>query len=426
MKNRLNLDFSLSTNKERAEFISKYIPTLQSPTESELSTMADYILWGVDPVTLKNPTQDKSIELNSKWSPKEIDSLDELKESPTFNEAQISTLPLKTKKEVFSREEARAHATPFILEKLEILWREIDSLELLLNFYELANGRRTEIRPSLLSRFSPEEIAQIQSNAALTQYAYLKKRHLLVEKRREQYTFKDSYSSLITRSTPLIYSEPEPLIIAALPCGLKTQSQLAASIFPLNRLPTPSDFTSIPPSLLNSFLSQPSTSFIINFQNPDHLYSIFQDYIESYESLEAAPSDSYIPSILNTLHYYISIARLDPMHHDILRMKIQKITNYDIASYINKTYNKTYNSNYISTIFTKKILTSIADAALIHSQTIQNIYKPSSFKTCKGCGRTLLINNHNFIKKSNSKDGFSSKCKECEKLRRLKYGTKNQ
>jgi hypothetical protein len=53
--NRLNLDFSLVTNEERAEFLEQYLLQPQfikePPNEDELETMANYLLWGKNPKT---------------------------------------------------------------------------------------------------------------------------------------------------------------------------------------------------------------------------------------------------------------------------------------------------------------------------------------------------------------------------------------
>lgn len=84
--NRLKLDFSLQTNAERNEFLEKYLqsPIFEKapPTEDELSTMADYILWGKDPVTGKNAKQE-GIALSTKhgtWDDSPIESLEQLLE----------------------------------------------------------------------------------------------------------------------------------------------------------------------------------------------------------------------------------------------------------------------------------------------------------------------------------------------------------
>ena len=49
-QNRLHLDFSLTTQEERRNFLDTYLQQKQfidrPPSEDELSTMADYLLWG--------------------------------------------------------------------------------------------------------------------------------------------------------------------------------------------------------------------------------------------------------------------------------------------------------------------------------------------------------------------------------------------
>ena len=48
--NRLQLDFKLNTTDERAAFITEYLQQPQfikkPPTEDELETMGNYLLWG--------------------------------------------------------------------------------------------------------------------------------------------------------------------------------------------------------------------------------------------------------------------------------------------------------------------------------------------------------------------------------------------
>ena len=45
-KNRLNLNFSLTTDKERINFINDYLKNFNNPTNDELETIANYVLWG--------------------------------------------------------------------------------------------------------------------------------------------------------------------------------------------------------------------------------------------------------------------------------------------------------------------------------------------------------------------------------------------
>ena len=48
MGNRLKLNFELETAQERAQFIETYIVQFPDLTNSEASTIADYLLWGKD------------------------------------------------------------------------------------------------------------------------------------------------------------------------------------------------------------------------------------------------------------------------------------------------------------------------------------------------------------------------------------------
>ena len=236
-RNRLQLDFSLPTAEERQVFLTKYLDSLAfTPTSSELELMADYVLWGD-----KNAPQSEAIELETYWKKKEkkIESLDELRENPTFLETRLAS-PIATQKtrRVFSREEARALASPYVLAQLESLWREIDTLDLETRFYENFIGKTAKPpRASLLERFTPTEIEEIRECAiSLTEYAYLKKRKLLVEKRTEQYQWKDTYTPpLILRHVPETANEPSPppILSADIPVfPLNISTPITPKIFP--------------------------------------------------------------------------------------------------------------------------------------------------------------------------------------------------
>lgn len=170
---RLKLDFSLNTNLERAKFIDEYIKNSTITfTDDELEMMGNYILWGKAEDTGLSPVDEKFIEIetrNKTWTRTDIDSLDELMESPTFNENTLHPVeqtPLKKHREVFNREEERKKAPPYILEALENLWENIDIVELGINFYELKhNKRKNPPRPQLLNKFTEEEQTYIKEKA---------------------------------------------------------------------------------------------------------------------------------------------------------------------------------------------------------------------------------------------------------------------
>lgn len=169
LTNRLQLDFKLTTTEERTLFLCEYLQQPQfvkrPPTDEELETMGSYLLWGKDPITGLNAKQAGAVDIETKhgtWDKDgTIESLDGLLEQPTFNEAALSSLaatPTKTKREVFSRKEALAKCPTHLVDTFTALFRQIDELDLMINYYDLAHNRRKNPpRVELLNRFLPEE-----------------------------------------------------------------------------------------------------------------------------------------------------------------------------------------------------------------------------------------------------------------------------
>ena len=132
--NRLQLDFKLVTTDERAEFLNNYLlrPEFikKPPTEDELETMGNYLLWGKDPITGLNAKQAGLVDIETKhgtWDKNgNIESLEGLMESPTFNEASLLSMeaaaPIKVKREVFSRKEALAKCPDYLVETFKMLF----------------------------------------------------------------------------------------------------------------------------------------------------------------------------------------------------------------------------------------------------------------------------------------------------------------
>jgi hypothetical protein len=165
--------------------------------------MGNYILWGKDPETGLNSKQDKTVQLESRyktWDFQPEESFEALLESPNFNESMIKSADdpiIKPKRLVFSREEARELASPDVLAQLELLWVEIDELELTLNYYDLSHGKRqTDPREELLNRVNASRRDELKlKGELLKQHQYLKLRHYLVELRRDQFSFRDTYKN---------------------------------------------------------------------------------------------------------------------------------------------------------------------------------------------------------------------------------------
>lgn len=143
-KNRLHLNFQLESAEDRAQFVQEYLATLGfEPNEAELETISNYILWGKSQ-NGKNVQQNGEVELK-KWASTPVESLDALAETPGFSETSLRSLhepPARIQRTTFSRSRALEEAPPHLKQVFIDLFRQIDEIELELNYYELWVGKR--------------------------------------------------------------------------------------------------------------------------------------------------------------------------------------------------------------------------------------------------------------------------------------------
>ena len=431
-QNRLQLNFQLQTREERVDFVTEYLDTIHfTPTEAELDTISKYILWGKDSKTGLNGRQE-GLELETRhktWDAKAVESLDALIEAPGFSEATLRPLsdpPIKIARQTFSRTLARANAPDHVLQVLEDLWREIDEVEFLITVYDIQTGKRTsEPREALLNRI-PEDVQRTLRAKASTikPYAYLKLKHKLVELRNQQYTYKDCYAETHTLHGGPRIAEREDITfesdVPVLPLGVVAETPLSRKIFRSDRFPEPDDFTEEELLGVSTLLwtPRPKENLWFDFCDVDHLYALFS----LWEDTDAPNIFSNIQRLKETALVYKGLADLSPILEEILELKVRKVQNQEIAEIINRKYGKSYRANYISTLYCKKCLAQIAAAASEHRKVLENLFFPENFKKCKDCGRTLLLNEENFVRRIRSNDGFSPRCKKCEKIKRDKRG----
>ncbi len=431
--NRLKLDFSLETAQERKEFIDTYIVQFPDITPTEASTIADYLLWGK---TDEGVALGAGTGLKTKWTKVDTtESLDAVLENPALSNIQLYSLNdaivLKKGRDVFNRDEAREKAPDYLKKTFEDLWRMIDEIELEINFYEERVGKRDKPpRKELLDRFEDKEVELIRARSQkLNQYKYLKLRHRLKELRTEQFTIRDSYkgSFNITQS---IYSPKDRTFsfdcdVEVLPLGVK-EGEIGELIFDVGFDPGALNDKQL--YLINELIwdkrKLKEEKKIFDFRELDAVYQLYLFKEDLDDRLEQIEFDHLVENNLNrlldTLYFYESISDLNDIQKEILRLKEKKEKNVDIAGYINKKYGKNYTANYISTIFKQKIIVKINEAVKLHQDTIENCFFKENFKKCSDCGRILLLDGRNWVKKSRSKDGFQNRCKRCERENRKK------
>ena len=435
MANRLQLDFGIVESQERKKFVDEYITQPQflkkPPTEDELETMANYILWGKDEDGL-NCTQRKEIQIetrNKTWQRNDTESLDAIMESPTFNENQFkrpNEPQTKISRENFDRKKTLSECPEHLKPIFEDLFTRIDTLELAIHLYEFSHGRRKEPpRESLLKKFTEQEIEATKLKIEKwNQYKYLKNRHYIVELRREQFTLRDTYSApIMLKTTPEPAAEFEALDIDAeinvFPLGLISNTQTSHLLFKNPNELNPTTYTEEEQLKMLKFLwekrEEKPNNFFFDFRELEHIYQLFGQLGELESSIDTFPINSNLARLVETLRYYISLTDLSEAQKEILELKINKTRNQEIADHVNKKYDKSYTANYISTIFRQKIIPKINAAAEFHTKIIENICYEENFKKCNGCGKILLMDPENFVRKSRSKDGYSTKCKICDR-----------
>ena len=400
----LKLDFTIISTEDRNAFVNKFFtdnPNYQ-PSAHELDTITNYILYGKDPCIDKNgnyvadlPVEKwtnmparKEIAIPTKydsWKEKEPASLDEVLESPSFNESQIVREPVITKapKCVFDRE----HEAD--IPSIQELWDIIDHYSEKLKDETLPAAQKYQIK------------------------------HMLIELRRQQFTLKDIFKpthqmSTAANRTMYFKREAEDEInwnesdsnFGCAPMGFYHKGD-ARFENPLSLADEKDDWG-----------YNLKAKVIIDFRNVDHIDNI----VLFYRELETYCADNVITSqksILETFDFYLNNTKLSDAQLDIIYYKKHHVPNKYIAELINHAYDKTYSTNYISTIY-RKICASIAATAEKYYTYYCERINLFAFKRCTCCGKMKLRNTEEFTRKSRNSDGFSSKCKECERKEKIK------
>ena len=460
-KSTLSLDWTLETAVERTNFLEAYLANRTAPlSESDLEMCGNYLLWGRGSNGL-NAEQEGYVQLerrNSTWASsantRQISSIEELIENPTFDEAQFHSLAdttYKTPKPNFSREECLRKAPPEFIPMLRDLFRRIDRVELSIGFYDRAHGKRkTDLPERLTRKFSPEELLDLEERALnWTNGQYLKKKHLLVELRREQYTIKDSFSNiLMARPTNKFVEEVSPTFCGpesaedgflVLPIGLSDSARQTQGksksvnwFLEFEELAAKKDDPAyqmqarkLEDRLIERGICQPQKTqepqegisqksiapfgfLTIDFRNPAHICRL----LDSQKLLITDPS---LSRVRDTLDFYVRQANLTPVQQKVLELKLAGKQNMDIKEIVNKEFDRSYQTNYISTIYRQYVAPAIADAATRHLEIVRAIAEgPERFKRCSVCGRLLVESETYFIHKSRAKSGFSARCKQCD------------
>lgn len=393
----VQLDFNLYSSQEREAYVEEYLKNNPNKnfSSTDLETIANYILYGKDKDTGESIVDRKEVQIKTKYNSyakKEPESLDELIESPTFDERIFNTERNRYKviKPKIDREKDKD------IPGIQELWRAIDRYQYII---DVNTGKIND----------PDA-------PKLTSLQLYKFKHMVIDMRRQQFYLKDMAKPTICMfgtSARKVYQSED----TSLPWDLENSNFSIAPLGVLigkdSKFYSPKDYRG------PNYTYNTEAKFIIDFRNSDHIYYLLENYEDLRISADNKP-ESTIGFLLDTLDFYTARAKLSEPKKIILEYKKHKLHNEVIKSRLEKDFGLTHSANYISTIWKQKICKEIADAAKLHYDYYLNREKPFAWKKCSQCDQIKLKDTREFMRKSRSSDGLASKCKECDKANRLK------
>ena len=413
------IDYSLYTDKERVEKVNELLADPIPLSEFELEGLANYILYGKDESKLTNSVQQKRImRPNTKFGSfarRNEDSLDELMENPLFDESALHeynerntyTKPKNTiKRPKYDKNGVMVDAGDSVIPGMTELWDCIDRMARKLDIY---NGK-AEPNPD-----SPEDMAAKEWDS-LTAY---KMRHWLISLRQQQYYLRESYYAPI----PPHHSFAQNGTIDWF--SNSGYWKEVGEEFPAGDENCEEDkwyrYKTTPKGRYRAEKLSGKVEkwhvvreHTIDLTNPEHIYQLF----EHYDALKKSSWDDLngqMKYILMALDDLQDKAGFTDIQWHIIDRKVLKYTNERIKKELQDIFGVNYNVNYISTMYKKTICGKIANAAKLQIKEHQNKDNPYMWKECSCCGRLLLIDPQNFVKKDGAVDGFSARCKKCDK-----------
>lgn len=393
----VNLDFNIPTSTGRRDYVEKYMAENSDKkfSASDLETIANYILYGKDEDSGESVVDRKEVQIKTKYnsySKKEPESLDELIESPTFDERIFNTDKNRYKSIKPKIDREKDADVPGIQE----LWKSID------RYQHIIDANTGKIDDPTAPKLSSVELYKFK--------------HMVIDLRRQQFYLRDMVKPTICMfgtNARKVYQGEDNSIPFDEESSNFSIAPLGVLIGNDNKFLNPKEYRG------PEYYYNKNAKYIIDFRNSEHIYYLLENYEDLRIGADKKP-DSTIGFILDTLDFYTERANLSDSKKVILECKKQKIQNEVIRKKLNEEFGLTHSANYISTIWKQKICGDIAAAAQLHFDYYLNREKPFQWKKCTQCGKIKLKDTREFMRKSRSSDGLANRCKECDKKNRQK------
>ena len=407
MPMRFKLDFSIETSEARMEYLKQNVD-FSKLTKKDIELCTDYVLYGKDPDgpkdihgNLTSAADRGEVIMKPKYSSYqkvEPVSLEGLMESPTFDETIFRTgknIYKNPKPEPISKNREKYGHIPGMKE----LWVEIDKLERIIG---LAKGTIQPEPGEVVPQLDSKQLYHL-NHQKIDLY---KQQYLLQEMVVQEMKVQKNYGSFFTSAVDQQMNYP------VFPCGTMSEENDPNFRCPFQSL---REFKAADLEAQIAELEKNGKPYF-NFLNKEHIYQLCLNYYDIKLWIKKYP-DSPLWNLLWTLDYYIEKANLSEQQMLIVEGKKRRLLNKEICQELMDKLGIYHQENYISTIW-NKVCQLIADAAdLSYDEWCCKDYAPA-WKKCNCCGKWLLRDNRNFVKKSKAPDGLTNRCKRCDQKKR--------
>ena len=421
MKKAYSLDYSIERDIDRVRAIKDILDQLPTdPTQSELEQMGSYILYGKDEngrnAVQRGDTYDGNSRRFSSFKTAEdkVVSLDKVLENPMADQQQLMSPHKRSvynlKKTTIKRPKYDKKTGELIdigdgdIPGIQDLWERIDHLEHWIAILE--------------KKIPPDETTTIFE---VDSYRLYQLKHQLIDMRRHQYYLKDSYKPTLFF---VAADHPKQQFI-----DWSSDSQYWMPLEQWQRKVSNSLLSSVSKNLEDyetriNEKGETEVKWVVrrhtfDWENPKHIRALINNYDSLYDFFKEK-LNTYGRTLIFDFERYLEMANLTDLRKFILNCKIKKMQYPEIADLMEAQFGVRYNENHLSEIVAREIPEKIAAVATKHRMILET--PRDQLKICYTCGRALPRHKLFFARNASRKDGFSSNCKECERLKRIERG----
>ena len=420
MKKAYSLDYSIERDSDRVAAIYDILDTLKKvPNNAELEQMANYILYGKDEND-QNTVQRKEITDSNKryGSFKTMDdkllSLDEILDNPM---ADHQILEQRYKPSVYKKPKPHIDMPKYDKKTGALIDPGDSDIPYMKELWDSINKMEHTVA------VNEGKIAADDNTPILKDdYRLYQLKHWLIDLRRHQYYLKDVYKPELhflgvdhPKQQFVDWTSDAFYWISRDEWQNKVDNSLVHYISK-----NIDDYE----KRINPYTGQEEIKWMVrehhfDWENPAHIRALINWYEPLYDQLYEKLNTSG-RTLIWDFERYRKMANLSEVRNFILELKIHRTPYSEIVESLQVKYGLKYTENYLCTILSKEIPEKIAQTAQKWRLIVET--PEDELKECFTCGRKLPRHKLFFVCNKNRKDGFSSNCKECEKLRRIERG----